>query len=250
MVNQTVRPLSDPPWIFVSHASADLGRVRQVKNDLEELGAAPLLFHLRALSQPEEFCPLIEREIRARNSFLFCESAPTMRSEWVQRERAAVAPLASSGTIKIGTINVEEAELELEALRQLVSRTRCFVSNASADQARGRLVGQALARAGFQTFLDIDEFPSGMTWADQIETEIRHASRYGFVVIIITEDAMRSRFVLDELDMSLLLGVKIVAVVFNSVVLPPQLKALRTVDASSDIDKALKELITTLYAWT
>src|SRR5262245_21003171 len=47
----------DRAWIFVSHASADLANVRKVRNYLEEKGAAPLLFHLRALTNPTEFWP-------------------------------------------------------------------------------------------------------------------------------------------------------------------------------------------------
>jgi hypothetical protein len=41
--------IDDTPWVFVSHASADLAKVRQVRNFMEEHGAAPILFHLKAL---------------------------------------------------------------------------------------------------------------------------------------------------------------------------------------------------------
>ncbi len=61
-------------WIFVPHASDDLQRYES-RNYLESKGASPLLFHLKALSQPEEFWPIIEREIAARNFFLYCQSA-------------------------------------------------------------------------------------------------------------------------------------------------------------------------------
>lgn len=54
-------------WIFISHSSVDLPMVRQVRNYLEGRGAAPLLFHLLSLKHSEEFWPLIEREISARN---------------------------------------------------------------------------------------------------------------------------------------------------------------------------------------
>ena len=76
--------------IFVSHASADIKMVRQVRNYLEERDTIPLLFHLVALTNAEEFWPLIEREILARNFFLYCESEAAERSQWVQRERHAV----------------------------------------------------------------------------------------------------------------------------------------------------------------
>jgi hypothetical protein len=56
------------PWVFVSHSSADLRKVRQVRNFMEDRDAAPILFHLRALTDPERFWPLIELEISARTS--------------------------------------------------------------------------------------------------------------------------------------------------------------------------------------
>jgi hypothetical protein len=57
------------PRIFVSHSSKDLVRVRQVRNYLEESDASPISFHLLALQAPEEFWPIIDREIEARNFF-------------------------------------------------------------------------------------------------------------------------------------------------------------------------------------
>ena len=77
-------------WVFVSHSSKDLARVRQVRNYLERKGASPILFHLRALQDPEDFWPLIKKEIAARNFFLYCESPAAAASEWVQREREVV----------------------------------------------------------------------------------------------------------------------------------------------------------------
>src|SRR5262245_8191750 len=76
-------------WIFVSHASDDLERAREVRNYLESKGASPLLFHLKALANPEEFWPIIEREIAARNFFLYCQSAIADKRDWVCREREA-----------------------------------------------------------------------------------------------------------------------------------------------------------------
>lgn len=248
MVKQTNLALSDPPWIFVSHASADLGMVRQVRNYLEDLGAAPLLFHLRALSQPDEFWPLIEREIRARNFFLFCESEAAAQSDWVQRERAVVAPLAASGRVKVGSVNVDGAELDRDFLRQFVSRTRCFVSYSRWDEAEARRVVQAMKNAGFQTYIDMDA--GGFDWVRQIENEIGHAAQFGFVVAIITKRWSESQWALEELKLSLALGARIIGVCFDNDPLPTDLPALRIIDATNDIDQAMQELTKALYAWT
>jgi len=74
-------------WVFVSHSSLDIAKVLEVRNYLEECSAAPLLFHLVSIKKPEEFWPLIKKEIAARNFFLLCDSKNARRFEWVARER-------------------------------------------------------------------------------------------------------------------------------------------------------------------
>lgn len=250
MVNHPNRALSDPPWIFVSHASADIGMVRQVRNYLEDLGAAPLLFHLRALSQPDEFWPLIEREIRARNFFLYCESEAAKHSEWVQRERDVVAQVGCSGKIAVGTINVEGSNLDFAMLKQFVLRTRCYLSYSRPDQPNAMRVAQILGQAGFQTFLDMADLSAGTDWTHQISNEIRHAAQFGFVVAIITKRWSESQWALEELKLSLALGARIIGVRFDNAPLPAELAAIRTIDGTRDIDQAMQELIKTLYAST
>jgi hypothetical protein len=107
-----------------------------------------------------------------------------------------------------------------------------------------------LSRAGFQTFLDVDDLGAGTEWAEQIASELSHASLYGFVVTIVTAWSMSRGFVLDELRMSLAQGARIVPILFEDCAMPPELQRLRIIDARHDSDKALNELVKTLYAWT
>ena len=118
-------PKEKSAWIFVSHASADLPQVRQVRNYLESQGGAPLLFHLRALVQPEEFWPIIEREILARNFFLYCESPNAERSDWVQRERRTVEELGKQRKVRVGSIRVDQP-IELKTLNRFLGRYACL----------------------------------------------------------------------------------------------------------------------------
>lgn len=104
------------PWVFVSHASADLERVREVRNFMEKKGAGPILFHLRSLTKPDQFWPLIESEIEARGFFLLCDSAAAQQSEWVQREREAVERIRQSRPIRIGRVSVDTPEIDFGSL--------------------------------------------------------------------------------------------------------------------------------------
>src|SRR5580700_1509292 len=99
-----------PAWVFVSHASADLVKVRKIRNFMEDRGGSPILFYLRALIRPEQFWPLIEQEIAARNFFLFCDSEAARASEWVGRERRAVAAIAQEHPIRVGRISLDSPE--------------------------------------------------------------------------------------------------------------------------------------------
>jgi hypothetical protein len=103
-------------WIFVCHASADLANVRRVRNYLESKDASPLLFHLKALTDPVEFWPLIEREIQARNFFLYCDSPAAQASHWVKREREAVEAARRERPIRIGKVRVDEPEIDANSM--------------------------------------------------------------------------------------------------------------------------------------
>src|SRR5262245_46505221 len=122
-------------WIFVSHASVDLVNVRRVRNYLESKDAAPLLFHLMAMNDPEEFWPIIEREIKARNFFLYCESAAADLSHWVQRERAAVEAARNEHPKRIGRIRVDQQKIDESALDDFLAKTRVFPSYSRRDRA-------------------------------------------------------------------------------------------------------------------
>ncbi len=114
-------------WIFISHASADLPVVRGIRNYLEEQGASPLLFHLLALKDPEEFWPIIQREIEARNFFLYCDSPAAQASSWVRREIRAVERLRAHKPVRIERIDVSSGCADMDALDELVRKTRVYV---------------------------------------------------------------------------------------------------------------------------
>jgi len=94
---------------------------------MEERGVGPILFYIRALTQPEEFWPLIEREIAARNFFLYCESQAAGSSQWVQREREYVKKIARNKAIRIGKINVDIEDLDFNHLARFLENTQVYI---------------------------------------------------------------------------------------------------------------------------
>jgi hypothetical protein len=42
-------------WIFLSHSNKDFEKVREIRNDLEQLGHRPLMFFLKCLAMTRGF---------------------------------------------------------------------------------------------------------------------------------------------------------------------------------------------------
>ena len=201
-------------WVFISHSSEDLTFVRKVRNYLEEKGAAPLLFHLLSLKNPEEFWPVIEREILERNFFLYCESKAAEQSEWVRRERQAVARgrgLGAGKSIRIGHVRVE-TQLDTAALDEFIEKTRVFPSFARSDRDRVEPYLDALKAAGFQVFYPLTGRKMSPEWTRSIDTEIAKAARTGWIVIFLSREANTSPWVIRETEKALELRGKIVPV--------------------------------------
>jgi hypothetical protein len=173
-------------WIFVSHASDDILRAREVRNYLESKGAAPLLFHLKALTNPEEFWPIIEREIAARNFFLYCQSAVAEEREWVRRERAAVEAAGRERPIRVDSIRVDSGDLDFARLDAFLAKTRIFPSFSRQDREAVRPFLLAMERFGFQVFFDENMRP-GDRWQDVVQQELEAAARHGWVVVFLSQ---------------------------------------------------------------
>lgn len=169
-------------WIFVSHASADLKRVRQIRNYLEEKGGSPLLFHLLALSKVDEFWPIIEREIAARNFFLYCESVAAGKSEWVQKEREVVQRIEKPKP-RIGSIQVDGPSLDYEVLDKFLMATKVFATYSHNDAERAAPFLEELDRFGYQLTLNrkvmpVEAMSSAGNW--ELEGAILEAAREVF----------------------------------------------------------------------
>jgi hypothetical protein len=52
------------PWIFVSHSDKDIGKVREIRNELEKRGHKPIIFYLKCVEDNSAPLPdLLGREI-------------------------------------------------------------------------------------------------------------------------------------------------------------------------------------------
>jgi hypothetical protein len=230
--------VSNRTWIFVSHASADLKAVRQVRNYLETKDASPLLFHLLALEHEEEFWPIIEREIVARNFFLYCESEAAESSPWVKRERDAVSRAVERSPKRVGSIRVDTGDLDLASLDSFVATTRVFPSFTHHDRDQVRPYLDELVRRGFEVFNDLEMIAPGDDWAALVEAELRRAAENGWVLAFLSQRSMQSPWVQREIQFAMQLGARFVPVRIDPGLsfsaLPMPLAMIQIFDATSD----------------
>jgi hypothetical protein len=177
------------PWVFVSHASADLVKVRHVRNFMEECGAAPILFHLKALTEPERFWPLIEEEIAARNFFLLCDSESARKSSWVQREREVVQRIGDQRGVRVGRIDLDRDPPDFDRLSRFLLNLQVFVVGDDRGHAPavfssfgyGLLGGVNFSSAGLARLGD------GSQMSDDMLDQLHYGAARGWLLVILSQ---------------------------------------------------------------
>lgn len=184
----------DTPWVFVSHSSADLIKVRQVRNFMEERGAAPILFHLRALTDPEKFWPLIELEISARNFFLLCDSKAAQASSWVQREWEAVRKVANQRAIRIGRIDLDKDQLDFDRLGRFLLNLNVFIVGDN-----NSLISTVLESFGYHPLGGVDfsregimRLGDGSQMSDDMIDNLDYGASRGWLLIVLSDATVES----------------------------------------------------------
>lgn len=184
-------------WVFISHSHQDIAIVRRIRNRLESLGFEPLLFFLKSLNDDDEIEGLIEREIGAREWFIYVDSASARDSRWVRSERSYVSNLADK---KIFTISID-GNID-EQVSAIARQLQVFISYAQQDEP---LVHKIRAKLLGHDLLVLDEAgPSPeLPHADLIAERIGRSSRDGFVLVIISDHSARSASLLHEVNYAL-----------------------------------------------
>ena len=141
-------------WIFLSHSSQDIEKVRFVRNEFERHQHNPLAFHLRCLNDdtPEakaELIRLIEREIDSREWFVYCESPDAAKSKYVADERSYIK---TQGKQYVWSINMSLSEDQISArVKEICTYIKVFISFAQRDGAH--IYATAQNHLKFTTFL-------------------------------------------------------------------------------------------------
>lgn len=206
-------------WIFISHSSADIKKIRIIRNEFEKYGQNPLAFHLKCLSTDTdagciELENLIKREILARDWFVYCESTAAKQSKYVQMERDFVK---TCGKKMIWHLNLDEDLTSiLEKVKQICCSIQVFISYARADTNLAMQLSKALKMKDFGVWSDNDLI-AGDAWASSINNKIREIAKKGFVILLLTKNSINSRWVDLEAKNAIKNKAKLIVLIFDNV---------------------------------
>jgi hypothetical protein len=184
----------DGAWIFVSHSSKDVKKVREVRDLLEREGHKPLLFYLKCLDQRDARLPqLIKDEIEARTWFVLCESDNARSSFWVQEEMKIVKSMEDKSKYYVTIDLAGDWEAQRDKLTLLSKRATVFISYAHSDRAIAELIFRNLVRQDYRVFFDRESIKPGMIWERAILTGIEDAVERGFVFLLLSPEYLTSQ---------------------------------------------------------
>ena len=216
---------TDGCWIFLSHSSADIQKVRQIRNEFEKCGHNPLAFHLKCLHDDteegkRELSDLIIREIDSREWFVFCESLDASKSEYVQMEKDHIL---KTGKLNIWSVDMSKPIDEILALvRDICRQIKVFVSYSHWDRELAMRLVNALSEKDFDVWTD-ENMAVGMNWTDQINNAINEAAQYGFVLALITDNYLKSSSCRAETIAAIDKAAIVIPLVFGNVDVPDEL---------------------------
>jgi hypothetical protein len=177
-------------WIFLSHSHRDFDRVRNLRNELEQQGHRPLMFFLKCLNDHSEVDGLIEREIKAREWFLLCESTNSRASPWVTREVEIIK--AVEGRV-YETVDLESPLADqIHIANRLSKRASIFLSYSRSDREIALQIRGVFQRHDYGVFSDLEDLRPGDDWQRVISEQIDEAERRGFVLLLLSPASLRS----------------------------------------------------------
>lgn len=206
-------------WIFISHSSADIYKIRIIRNEFEKYGQNPLAFHLKCLTTDTEegraeLDSLIKREIVARDWFVYCESKAAAKSQYVQMERDFVKSCSKK---MIWHLNLDDdMESILKKVKQICCSMQVFISYSHNDTQIAMQLSKSLKEKDFGVWNDLD-LMSCTDWSTSIENKIMEVAKSGFVVLLLTRNSINSKMVNLEAESANRNGAKLIVLIFDDV---------------------------------
>lgn len=211
-------------WIFISHSSADIEKIRIIRNEFEKYGQNPLAFHLKCLNDntkenKEELFDLIKREIAARDWFVYCESESAKKSSYVQMERNYVKECNKEF---IWMINLDQnIETIKNQVREICCSIQVFLVYDKKDENIVHPLKSELRKNDFSTW----DFNENNSPFDEVGEALRSIAKKGFILFICTKNSIDNKYIINELEQAKANDATIITFVFD-VTIPSSILSL------------------------
>jgi len=209
-------------WIFISHSSKDIEKIRLIRNEFEKLGQNPLAFHLKCLNTDTEdnehfLLELIKKEIEARNWFIYCESESAQNSKYVQLERDYVKQIGKDQIWKLN-LNMTIDEI-MEEINSICKKLQVFISYAIKDRYFVQNLIEELNKNDFSVWDDNSiSLGSDLGFDTIVNNAIQSIARKGFFLCIMTENSEKSKPVWKELESAKQNDCFIIVLIFGNII--------------------------------
>src|SRR5574344_1740445 len=181
-------------WIFLSHSSEDIDKVRLIRNEFEVYAQNPIAFYLRCLNDQDShdaamLLELLKREINVRNWFVNCNSPAADRSPYVQLERNYVKTLPGK---VIWDIDVTApVDFIKTNVKQICQDLQVYLLYAHRDVEIEKNLKEALLQRDFNVWSDLD-FTAGSDWSKALANSLLSIAKLGFVLLLLTDNTFAS----------------------------------------------------------
>ena len=237
-------------WIFLSHSSHDIEKVRIVRNEFEKLGHNPLAFHLKCLSSDtdegrRELDSLIKREIDAREWFVFCESPNAKNSPYVRNEHAYII---NSGKENVWEIDMtDDIESILDKVRKICADIEVYISYTHSDYSLIQPLINALVEKDYAVWGEEDIVVG--KYVDLQQDAIKRCAYKGFYIIVITQESINSLWVMKELEYASSLEALIIPIVMGQPDMPSYMESLLAGKRFFSVEKLTEEEIIIIISY-
>ena len=191
-------------WVFLSHSNKDFTQVRKLRNLLEENGFRPIMLYLRSKEDPskfEELKQLIFDEIDHRNRFIYCKSPNAEESTWVDKELKHLED-TNRGYDKI---DIDSSDETIKGfVENYKIKASIFISSSHHDSVIAEKIYQRLKKFdSFIVYYPPQMVLAGYSFANTISDAIDKTKRNGFYIVLLSKDALHSKWLETEISMAL-----------------------------------------------
>lgn len=207
-------------WIFISHSSKDIEKIRMIRNEFEKYGQNPLAFHLKCLKtdtneNKNELLDLIKREIESREWFVFCESESSLNSEYVKLEREYVVSCEKKMIWRIN-LNASDEEI-LKQVREICEDLQVYISYSNKDYYFVSMLSKELEEKDYYVTTNRDISNNNLSWAESVSNKIINVSKKGLFLFILTESSIKSAFVETEINLAKANGARVITLLVGDI---------------------------------